>query len=526
MLRRAVESVPNQAAIIEPQGRTLTYAELADEAQRYASALRSLGLEPQDRVLVMLDQHADTVAVWLGANIATVTFVPINTAYKGEMLRYIIEHARAEVLIIEGKWCDRFVDVADNLTTLKKVVVRGAENAAIPDTFIRHDFAELLDTDPIDVGEPSVWDVSSILYTSGTEGRPKGVIMPHGLAYMASFAYIKNHHDTEVVIVTLPLFHGGGLHTSALHPIRIAGTMVLHGSFSASRFWEDARRYRCTMALIVGPMAAMMMEQPPRPEDRENDMRNVVMFPAISEAAEFAERFDLSVAVGYGQTEQGPSLLCPPGEARPGMCGYPTPMFDALIVDARDFPVPDGEVGELVLRSKDPWSMMSGYFDAPEATAAAWRNLWYHTGDMFRVDECGQWAFVDRRKDVLRRRGENISSMEVERELLDMPGIVEAAAVAVPSELGEDEIKAVLVLEPGFTLDHAAVLRRLYRRMPHFMVPRYYEVLDVLPKTLTLKVQKATLRAQGVSGNVWDCEAAGFRITRKALIEPPIESGP
>jgi crotonobetaine/carnitine-CoA ligase len=521
MLRRAVESVPDQAAVIEPEGRTLTYAELGDEAQRTATALRSLGLEPHDRVLVMLDQTADTVVFWLGANIASVTFVPINTAYKGEMLSYIIEHAQAEVLVIEGKWCDRVVDIAEDLTTLKTVIVRGEENATLSTKFLRRDFTELLALDPIDVGEPFVWDVSAIVYTSGTEGRPKGVLMPHGLAYMASYAYMKNHTDTEVVIATLPIFHGGGLHTSVLHPIRVAGTMVLLESFSASRFWEYARRYKCTVALIVGPMAAMLMQQPPQPDDRDNDMKNVIMFPAIPEAAEFAERFGVEVGVGYGQTEHAASLMCPPGQARPGMCGYPTGIFETRIVDAWDMPVHHGEVGELVLRSKDSWTLMSGYFNAPEATAATWRNLWYHTGDMFRIDECGQWVFVDRRKDVLRRRGENVSSIEVERELLRVPGIVEAAVVAVPSELGEDDIKAVFVLDPDVPFCYTDTLRELYRRLPHFMVPRYYEVLDALPKTHSMRIQKATLRAQGTSsGDVWDCEAEGFRITRKALIEP------
>jgi len=512
--------VPEQAAVIEPEGRTITYAELGDAAQRVASALRSSGLEPEDRVLVMLDQHADTVITWLGANLASVAFVPINTAYKGEMLHYIIEHSRARVLVIEGRWCDRLADLGAQFECLTTVYVRGAENAPVPESLVRRDFSELLSHKPVDVGEPSVRTISSILYTSGTEGRAKGVLMPHGHAYLSSYSYIREHHDTEVVIVTLPMFHGGGLHTCVLQAIRTAGTMVLHGVFSPSRFWQDVRRYGCTTALIVGPMASLLLQQPPRPDDREHALRSMIMFPAIPAVAEFSERFGVAVGVGYGQTEQGPSLLSRPGEAQPGLCGTPIRAFEARLVDSFDTEVARGQVGELVLRPKDPWSMMQGYLHAPEASAAVWRNLWYHTGDMFRIDDSGQWAFVDRRKDVLRRRGENISSLEVERELLALPGVMEAAVVAAPSEFGEDEIKAVLVLGPDERFDHVAALRELYRRMPYFMVPRYFEILDALPKTQSMRVQKAELRAAGLSGSVWDCEAAGYRVTRNRLVEP------
>ena len=520
LLRRAVASVPDQLALIEPGVRTMTYAELGDASQRVGTALRGLGLEAGDRVLVMLDQHVDTAITWLGANIATVAFVGVNTAYKGEMLRYLLEHCGTDVLVIEGSYCDRLADVADELTHVRKVVVRGTENAPLDARFERIDFADLLATEPQDVGEPSVWDVSAILYTSGTEGRAKGVLMPHGHCYMSSYSYVRKHHETEVMIVTLPLFHGGGLNTSLLQAIRTAGTAVLHGTFSPGRFWDDVRRYSVTNALIVGPMAAFLMQQPPTPEDREHNMKSLIMFPAIPAVAEFSERFGIPVGVGYGQTEQGPSLLSPPGDGKPGLCGTPTAYFEARLVDGNDLDVPVGEAGELVLRPRDPWSMMSGYLDDATATATAWRNLWFHTGDMLRIDpSTGQWAFVDRRKDVLRRRGENISSMEVERQLVALAGVLEAAVVAAPSEHGEDEIKAVLVLAPGMDFDHLDALHTLYRQMPYFMVPRYIELVEALPKTQSLRVQKGELRAAGVNGDVWDCEAVGIRITRKGLVQ-------
>lgn len=244
------------------------------------------------------------------------------------------------------------------------------------------------------------------------------------------------------------------------------------------------------------------------------------MMPALPEIEEFSARFGVPVGVGYGCTEIGAPLFSKPGDGRPGVCGSPLPRNDVRLVDDADVPVAAGEVGELVVRSHEPWSMSSGYLDDPNATLGAWTNLWFHTGDMLRLDDSGQYVFVDPRKDVLRRRGENISSVEVERHLLELPEIADAAVVAVPSDVAEDDVKAVIVLAPDSAFNPHEMLRQLYRRMPYFMVPRYIEVVDALPWTQTHKVQKAVLRAQGLSDNVWDCEAAGFRITRHELIGP------
>ncbi len=528
-LRRAASRVPDQAALIEAGGRTIVYRELEDQARRAASGLRALGLESGDTVLAMLDNHADHVIAWLGANIASVPWVPINTSFKGSMLQYMVEHSRARVLVIEGKWVDRIIEITGELTHLETLIVRSDGDAVAGNRFACHDFEVLRQAEPVPVEEPKVSDISTIVYTSGTQGRPKGVLVPHGHAYATamprSYTDPTNSVATEVVMVSMPFFHAGGLFTGPLQALRTAGTAVLHGSFSASRYWDDVRRHQCTTALLAGPMAVFLLRQPTTPDDRTHDLRSVIMMPAILEIEEFSARFGVPVGVGYGCTEIGAPLFSKPGEGRPGVCGSPLPGYDVRLVDDADVPVAVGEAGELVVRSREPWSMSSGYLDDPDATLGAWTNLWFHTGDMFRLDDSGQYVFVDRRKDVLRRRGENISSSEVERHLLELPEIADAAVVAVPSDVAEDDVKAVIVLAPDAAFNPQDMLRQLYRRLPYFMVPRYIEVVDALPRTQTLKVQKAVLRAQGLSDSVWDCEAAGFRITRHELIGPQVSPG-
>lgn len=496
MLRRATQLVPEQPAIIEATSdRRLSYRELERNASRVAGALRAIGIGRQDFVLVMLDEHLDNVVTWLGANIASICHIPINTSYRGEMLRYVIEHSGARVLIIEGVWCDRLAEVADGLTKLETVVVRRGADAQTPNRLGRIDFDKLFSGDPVDVEGPDVSDVSTVLCTSGTEGRAKGVLMPHGQMYQMASSHPRTSADIDVHLVTGPLFHAAALLGGVLQSILIRGTAVLHGSFSVSRFWRDVRKYHCTTTFLLGPMPAFLLREPPTAEDRDHTLKTATLVPAIKEVAEFADRFGVAVGTAYGSTETGPVLTAAPGSARPQLCGTPQPAYVAALVDELDVEVPCGEAGELVIRSLEPCALNRGYHAMPSETVAAWRNLWFHTGDVFRLDESGQYEFVDRRKDVLRRRGENVSSFEVERHLLELPHIEEAAVVAVPSETAEDEIKAVIVLAAGVTFDPAETLRQLYRRMPYFMVPRYFEVVGSLPKTATLRVLKAKLRS-------------------------------
>ena len=521
LLRRSARVAPQQMAIVEPHGRSVTYSELLDESERAAAGLRGVGLEAGQHVLAMLDTHVDNIATWLGANLAGVVWIPINTAFKGPVLRHIIDHSRARVLIIEAKWLDRLSQIAGTLTRLETVIVRGGSpGEAVPEGLTRCEFADLQAAEPVDLTEPSVADISTMIYTSGTEGPAKGVLVPHGHVYQASFSYVRSNDTPPVIMVALPVFHTAGLMTAVFQAIRTHGTAVLHGEFSATRFWDDVRRHGCTSVLLAGPMAAILMRQPPSADDRSHSLETVILFPCIPETAEFAARFGVRVGSAYGQSELPAPLMAFPGEGRPGLCGTPQPMFDVQLVDDNDLPVPPGQVGELVVRPLEPWLMNAGYFDAPSETLAAWRNFWWHTGDLLRLHESGQYQFVDRRKDVIRRRGENVSSLEVERILLQHEHVLEAAVVAVSSDVAEDEIKAVITLNEGAAFGPVTILRHMYERLPYFMVPRFIQVVGQLPKTQTMKVQKQALRVSDGTTPVWDCEAHGYRISRHGLVEP------
>lgn len=522
ILARAVAAHPDRAALIEPLGRTLTYAELDHEARSVAAALRGLGLGPGDAVVAMLDPHADNIVAWMGANLASVVWVPINTAFKGSILQYVVEHSEARAIIVEAAWVERINEIAPELTHLTTVIVRGGDDchASPIGRLEAHPFESLALAEPIELTEPTVADISTIMYTSGTEGQAKGVLMPHGAVYACSISHQRTA-EVEITMTALPFFHVGGLFTGVFQAIRTAGTAVLHGTFSAARYLDDMRTYECTTALIVGPIANFLLSQPPSPADRDHSLTSVVMFPVSPLVAEFSERFGVPVAAGYGCTEIAAALLSKMGEGRPGLCGEPVPHLEVQLFDEFDEPVAPGEIGELVIRAREPFVMSLGYSKAPEHTVTAWRNLWFHTGDLMRFDaETGQYAFIDRSKDVLRRRGENISSAELERHIVDQPGVQEAVVVAVKSELEEDEVRAVVVPLPGAVIDPVEMLHALYARLPYFMVPRYIDVVPELPKTHTMKVQKAALRAHGMTENVWDCEAAGYRITRHALVTP------
>jgi carnitine-CoA ligase len=294
---------------------------------------------------------------------------------------------------------------------------------------------------------------------------------------------------------------------------------VIQPAFSASRFWDQVRQFGCTQTLLIGAMIEFLWRRPPEPDDQNHTLRNVTVVPAMPYISEFADRFGVNITSSYGQSETGTTCLTDPGEARPFLCGRPRPFIEMKIVDDNDVEVPRGVTGEIVVRSNEPWSMFRGFHRDPDATVHAWRNQWMHTGDAGYQGQDDRFVFVDRKKDALRRRGENVSSMEVEKYLLARSDIAAAAIVAVPSEHLEDDIKAVVVLAEGAMFEPEVIMRDLVERLPYFMVPRYYEAVDALPMTQTHKVRKNELRNAGVTATTWDCEANGLVVTRGGLKE-------
>jgi crotonobetaine/carnitine-CoA ligase len=523
VLDKQVAARPDKTALLEAaSGEAVTYRQLQERAFRLSAGLAGMGVTRQEPVLVMLDNHIDMVVTWAGIGVGAMIEVPINTAYKGEMLRYIMDHSGATIAVVEAAYVERISEILDGVPELRTIVVRG-DGGELPQRIVRRDFAELAGTDDGPEAPrpdpPHVSDISTIIYTSGTEGRSKGVLCPHGHAFQTSASYTFETTPDDVVLVMLPLFHAGGLFAGVYNSLRGGATAVIQPAFTASKFWDEVREFGCTQALLMGAMIDFLWRRPPEPDDRDNPLRNVTVVPAMPYINEFAQRFDMNVTSSYGQSETGTITLTDPGEARPFLCGRPRSFIEMKIVDENDMEVPRGVVGEFAVRSAEPWSMFRGYHRNPEATVHAWRNNWMHTGDAGYQEENGRFVFVDRKRDALRRRGENVSSMEVEKYLLARDDIAAAAINAVPSEHLEDDIKAVLILAEGAEFEPEDILRDMVEKLPYFMVPRYYEAVTSFPMTQTHKVQKSELRKVGITESTWDCEANGLIVTRSGLRE-------
>ena len=470
----------------------------------------------------MLPTGIDAVSAWLGLAWLRAWEVPVNTAYVGRMLRYVLEHSRSNLLVTAAEYLEHLGDVATDLPDLQTVVVHDSDDVKgdLPFRVIgRREF--LAGASPAeDLDGPGPADIATVMYTSGTTGPSKGVLVPwaqlHATASTSIFT--GDFGPDDAYYLPFPLFHISGkgpVYTFAL----VGGRVVMRPSFNTAAFWDDIRRYRCTTTLLLGAMANFIHRQPPRPDDADTPLHTVVMVPLIPELDDFKERFGVRVSTAFNMTEISVPIHSDGWTlANLESCGRVRPGYQVRVVDTDDEDVGPGRVGELIVRADEPWTLMAGYLDMPEATTAAWRNLWLHTGDAFRYDTDGNYYFLDRIKDTIRRRGENISSAEVEVVVNEHPGVLESAAVAVPSEWGEDEVKIVVVPRPGRTVDAQELIEYLSPRLPRFMLPRYVEVVSELPKTPTEKVRKVELRAQGITAATWDREAA----TQQAPSNTPI----
>jgi crotonobetaine/carnitine-CoA ligase len=496
---------PDKMAVRDPT-RALGYGALYEESLAVAGGLDNLGVGRGESVLLMLDNHLDGIIAWWALALTGRVEVPVNTAYKGSIFVHVVNNSGARAIVIEREYLPVLAEAADRLPRLERVIVRGEIGSmALPGHMKISAWAELRGPRAAPASlEP--WDLMGIMYTSGTTGPSKGVRVTHAHAYgYAAPAVLGRAHKDDVSLVTLPLFHIGGQWAGVYNSLIAGGGSVVLPRFSATSYWDDVRAYGCTYTLMLGAMANFLFQQPQRDDDRRHGMKNVLMVPVAPQLEEFKRRFGVdSVGTAYGLTEGSTVLIAPTGQAKPGTVGVPRGDFEVRLVDEHDVETPKGRVGELVIRTREPWSVMDGYHDMPEATVKAWRNQWLHTGDAFRVDEDGQYVFVDRMKDAMRRRGENVSSFEVEREIMEHPAVLEAAVVAVPSAATEDDILACVVLRDGSALGAEELLSFLDARLPYFMVPRYIEFMGELPKTPTAKIRKQALRERGVTAASFD----------------------
>jgi crotonobetaine/carnitine-CoA ligase len=512
--RRAAEAPDQVFAIFQQNGEEWTHAETRERVRRYAAGLQQLGVRQGDLVLSWLPNGPHALLVWLGLNYLGAVYVPINTAYRGGVLEHVVRNSGARLIIADDRLAPRLAEIdRSQLETLVAIgrdapVIEGL--AVLPETALTG-----AGTEPAPPPRPiEPWDPQSVIYTSGTTGPSKGAVSSY-IHYWYSVQSITLEPGERSMLVG-PLFHMSGAGTVYLS-LFYGCSFVMLEAFNTKSFWKDVRTYGITNATLLGAMTTFLLKEPPSPADRDHKLKRVLMVPLSDESLAFTERFGADIITVYNMTEINTPLVSEPNPTARGTSGKARPEVQLRIVDANDIEVPHGTVGEVVMRSDLPWTVTSGYHNNPEATARAWRNGWFHTGDAMYRDEQGNFFFVDRIKDAIRRRGENISSFEVEKELLAHPAIRDAAVIPVPSEFSEDEVLAAFTLVEGAAIDLPELVAFLTGRLAHFMVPRYYRRLDRLPTTPTNKVEKYILRNEGVTPDTWDREAAGIVIKREKL---------
>jgi carnitine-CoA ligase len=497
-------------------GRSLTFAETEAAAAGYAAALAAAGVSAGDRVAIMCGNRLELLLSVLGCGWLGAIAVPINTASRGAQLEHILANCGARLLVVERELVPVVARLDRTRIALETLWLVGegerAENE--PHRFSAAAFPQPRDGAPPHPVEPS--DTFAILYTSGTTGLSKGVCCPHA-QYFWWAVYtggLIGVGEGDVLMTTLPLFHTNALN-AFFQALLNGASLVAETRFSASQFFARLAEEKATVTYLLGAMVPMLLAQ--KPSDAEKSHRaRIALSPAVPAHfhRQFVERFGIALVDGYGSTETNCVMGVLASEQRPGTMGRLLPGFAARVVDNHDNEVPDGEAGELILRADQPFAFATGYFGMPEKTVEAWRNLWFHTGDRVIREPTGYYRFVDRMKDAIRRRGENISSYEVEQVLISHPAVANAAVFPVRSELAEDEVMTAIVLRPGAQIEPAALLDFCQPLMPYFAVPRFVEFVETLPATESGKVTKYKLRERGVTAATWDREKVGYKIIR------------
>ena len=500
-------------------GRTLfvagavrwSYADAIGIAAGYGAALADAGIRLGDRVALLCGNRAEFMMAFLGCAWIGAVAVPINTASRGAQLQHILANSGARLLVLEGEFAAalRTLDVA--ALAMPKVWLVGEADSA-GDGWQSFPQAAA----PAAPAALRPGDTLAILYTSGTTGLSKGVCCPHAQYFWwgVHSSELLGLQDGETLLTTLPLFHTNALN-AFFQALLTGSTLVVEKRFSASAFTRSLVEHQATVTYLLGAMVPILLSKEPASHDKAHRVR-IALAPGVPPQfnAPFLERFGFDLLEGYGSTETNFVIGSDIAGQRPGTMGRVRQGFEARVVDDDDNELQRGEAGELLLRADQPYAFATGYFGMGDKTVEAWRNLWFHTGDRVVCDDDGYFRFVDRLKDAIRRRGENISSYEVEQVLLSHPQVETAAVFPVNSEMAEDEVMAAIVLRAGQHLDEVELMRFCETRMAYFAVPRYVEYLEQLPATENGKIQKFKLRERGVTERTWDRERAGVKLAR------------
>ena len=510
-------------------GERFSFAEFDRLTDCLATALADLGLTAGDRILGLLTNSKEFMITMIATHKLRAVFVPVNTELRGGFLEHQIINSSPRIIVVDDNLMGRFSSFDPSETGIETVVGVGDESS--PDISKLGLLAEvsqvrmdsLLDTTPNTekLADPSPSDVCTIMYTSGTTGPSKGVLMPQGHCYLFALGIVAAMELTEQdrYFCCMPLFHANGLFMQVYASLLAGSSCHVTKRFSVTDWLNIVREENITVTNALGVMPEFIFRSPPSPNDRDHKMTRILAIPVAEEwGVAMQERFGVKLRQGFGMTEV--NMVAYSDLDDPVMSGCAGPplsdFFEAIIADPdSDVELPRNQVGEILVRPKIPFCFNVGYFKMPDKTVEAWRNLWFHTGDAGRMDSEGRLFFVDRIKDRIRRRGENISSYELEQTLNEYPGVIESAAVGlrVPGAGGEDEIKAVIAIN-GPSPDPEAFLDWCVPRMPRHTVPRYLEFVAELDKTASGKIRKQAIRDAGVTENTWDRESIGYVISR------------
>jgi crotonobetaine/carnitine-CoA ligase len=506
------------------EGDAYTAREMDAAANRLASVLAATGVHHGDRIATLLDNRAEQVVSFFGALKLGAVQVPINTAYKGEFLRHQLDDSGATVLIVQGDYASRVVEIAgDGTPALTHCIVVGHPDAVIdsvPTTDWERALAAATDAPPVDV-EVRPSDLACFIYTAGTTGPSKGCMLSQNyiVSLADQIARAWERRPDDVVLTPLPLFHFNAISVCVVGTLLVGGRASIVHRFSVSRFWPEVQRTGATVVSMLGSLAILLANADDHPDSQDQPLRLCAAAPMPPDVDQvWRERFHCKTfSAGYGLTEASLISMLDAGmENKPGAAGKPNQEeFDVRLVDDDDVEVAVGEVGEIVCRPNGPNLMFAGYWNRPADTVAASANLWFHTGDLGRIDDDGFLYFVDRKKDSMRRRGENISSFEMEKTLYAHPAIRDVAVHAVPSPVGEDDVKVTAVLQDDADVTEESLCRWVAERVPYFAIPRYVEFRADLPRNPVGRVLKYELREEGVTPDTWDREAAGVTFERR-----------
>ncbi|HEX2913212.1 MAG TPA: AMP-binding protein [Chloroflexia bacterium] len=490
--------------------RSYSYAETDRQSNRFAQVLLEMGVRSFDRVAFLLPNCPEFIFGWIATIKLNLTLIPLNTQLKGEALAYIIRHSAPHLLITDRHLLPEVQAVAGALPNdCRLLVLDMQENSHRVYSFDKM-FAAAPPQRPLDVpiGEE---DPALIIYTSGTTGHPKGVVIGRRAQTNHPLYYHKEMLQTapgEVAYCYLPLFHVTAQGTT-MGSLLGGSQVALDTGFKVFGFWERLRRNRAVVFPYLGAVLQMLYTRPETPGDAENPVRRAFGAAAPAEIwASFERRFNLKLVETYGQSEwMAIWVMQPPGATRIGAAGKAPERAEVKIVDESGRELPPGRLGQIIMRPKEPGLMMSGYYRQPELNARVFNDGWYYTGDAGELDGEGYLYFRGRLKDYIRRRGENISAFEIEQVVNGHPAVMESAAVGVPSELSEEEVKLCVVLKPEAEVGEEALWEFCNQHLPRFMVPRYIQILPELPRTATQRVRKFMLATGGVD-SAWDRKTA------------------